>query len=569
MNKHTFGDFRNFLYHFWKYLRLPTPTEIQYSIADWVSNGPVRRGVEAFRGVGKSWITAAYALDRLQADRQLNILVLSASHVRAENFTTFCLQCIDQWDFLSDMRPRGDQRRSRISFDVNGAESDQNPSLRSAGINGQITGSRAHLIIADDVETPDNSSTVTFREKIAEKIKEFDSILHPGGEVLFLGTPQTDETLYNILQRDRGYTFRIWPGRYPNQDDLAEYGDRIDPGIHAAVQERPSLAGQSTEPTRFSNDDLYKRELSLGKSTFAMQFMLRTSLADEDKFPLKLKDLIVTDLDQECAPERLFWSGSDEYRINDLPCVGIYGDHWQKPLDANVREIRMVPYQETILMIDPAGRGGDECAIAVVSNVNSYLYLRHSQGFQAGYSEPVLQSIASVARKYHVHKIIVEENFGDGMYSQLLKPVLAKVYPCTVEEVKHSVQKEKRIIDTLEPLMNSHRLVVDRRVVEFDESDTQRYPKENGIWLRYQLFYQMSHVTREKGCLDKDDRLDALASACQHFSGRMAADVNTLIARNRDAALQKELKKWYSGVTTSVFQKEKNAPALSWFSRAG
>jgi hypothetical protein len=174
-------DFRNFLFVVWSHLNLPAPTKRQYEIADFLQTCPnKRRMVQAFRGVGKSWITCAYVCWRLYCDPQLNILVVSASKGKADEFVSFTKRLITEIDPPPTPSPgRQDQRWSTILFDVGPAEADPNPSVKSAGITGQITGSRADEIIADDIETPDNSMTQAMREKLAEKIKEFDSILKP------------------------------------------------------------------------------------------------------------------------------------------------------------------------------------------------------------------------------------------------------------------------------------------------------------------------------------------------------------------------------------------------------
>jgi hypothetical protein len=103
------------------------------------------------------------------------------------------------------------------------------------------------------------------------------------------------------------------------------------------------------------------------------------------------------------------------------------------------------------------------------------------------------------------------------MFTSLFQPVLNKYHPCTVEEVRHSTQKELRIIDTLEPPLNQHRLIFDRKVVEDDlevlDEDLSR-----------SLFYQMTRLTREKGALKHDDRLDALAILVRYWLDALEQD---------------------------------------------
>ena len=207
----------------------------------------------AFRGVGKSWITAAYVLWRLLRDPQLNIMVVSASKERSDQFVTFCLQLLDQLELLNHMYPTSHQRSSKVSFDVAPAEPDQNPSVKAAGIFGQITGTRADIIIADDVEVPNTSETMGMREKLHHRVGEFEAILKPGGSIWYLGTPQCEESIYNGL-REAGYATRIWPARVPSQKLMEAYGSGLSPSIEAQVG--TYMAGRTTDPERFTDDDL-------------------------------------------------------------------------------------------------------------------------------------------------------------------------------------------------------------------------------------------------------------------------------------------------------------------------
>ena len=190
-------DFRNFLYITWKHLSLPDPTPIQYDIADYLQHGPRRRMVQAFRGVGKSWITSAFVLWNLLLDPNKKLLDLSASKSRADDFSTFCHRLVREMAVLQHLIPSEEQRTSKIAWDVGPTKAAHSPSCKSVGITGQLTGSRADLIVADDVEVPGNSSTVSSRLKLSESVKEFEAIIKPEvGEVVFLGTPQSQESIY-------------------------------------------------------------------------------------------------------------------------------------------------------------------------------------------------------------------------------------------------------------------------------------------------------------------------------------------------------------------------------------
>lgn len=538
-------DFRSFLTMIWRHLNLPDPTPIQLDIAAFLQNGPRRKLVEAFRGIGKSWITSAYVVWRLRMDPDRKFMIVSASKDRADNFSTFTLRLINELPVLQCLIPRADQRCSKLNFDVGPAHADHAPSVTSKGIFSQITGGRADEIIADDIEVPNNSFTQSMRDKLSEAVKEFDAILKPGGIITYLGTPQTEQSLYNSLP-DRGYVVRIWPARYPGEEQRINYGDKLAPYIMRRIEEDPSQVSHTTDPKRFDDDDLLERELSYGRSGFQLQFMLDTRLSDADRYPLKLSDLIVTSTSPTDAPEKMIWAASLANVHSDLPCVGLNGDRYYGPAFIHGD---WIPYSGSVMTIDPAGRGKDETAVCVVKMLNGYLYLTAARAYQDGYSEGTLKAIPDLAKVEGVNKVIIEANFGDGMFTQLISPYFGKVYPVEIEEVKHSKQKEARIIDTLEPVMNQHRLVINKEVVVWDYNSTKNLPPE--IALKYQLMYQMSRITRDRGALSHDDRLDCLSMAVGYWIEQMGQDVDKRIEARQEGLLSAELKAWTGRTTTT------------------
>lgn len=527
------ADFRNFLFIVWKHLNLPDPTLLQYDIAERMEKGPTRQVVEAFRGVGKSWIASAFVCHRLLLKPDINILVVSASKNRASDFTTFTLRLINEIPILKHLIPRDEQRNSKESFDVGPAPASHAPSVKSVGITGQITGSRADLIIADDIETSANSQTELMRIKLAESVKEFDAVIKPDGKIIFLGTPQTENSLYEKLQL-RGYQCRIWPVRQPNDEQRIRYGIRLAPYISSSN----TISGKTTEPSRFTDEDLLVREASYGRSGFALQFMLDPRLSDQDRYPLKLSDLQVLSLDPIRGPTFAVWSTSPECRINDIPNVGFDGDAYYRPFQVSKD---FAEYQGSVIAIDPSGRGKDETSYAIVKCLHGQLFLTDIGGFRSGYTKETLEAIAHAAKAHNCNYAVYEANFGDGMFGELMKPVFGRIHPCSLEEVKHSIQKEKRIIDTLEPVMNQHRLFVDPKVIQKDFESIESDGEESQ---QYRLFYQMSRLTRDRGSLAHDDRLDALSIAVAYWVQAMARDVQKAHQEYRSEQLDLELDKF-------------------------
>jgi len=562
-------DFRNFLYVVWKHLNLPAPTDVQYDIAFFLQNGPMRLVIEAFRGVGKSWITSAFVCWCLLMDPQNEILVISASKQRADEFSTFTLRIIMELPGLEHLRPDPQTCRiSRVAFDVLPHAASHSPSVKSIGINGQIAGSRANYVILDDVEIPNNSATQMMRDKLSEQIKEADAVvkpemkndagevIKPGGRIIYLGTPQTYESIYNRLE-DRGYEIRVWPAQVPDEKRIKAYGGRLAPLVQTMIGERP--VGSSTDPKRFNDEDLAKRRASYGNSGFALQFMLDTTLSDANRYPLKQADLVVMSLDLEQGPLRVVWGSGPVLAHKDIPNLGFNGDFLHAPMAYGEQVeggLKFATYTASVMFIDPAGRGKDDTAYAIVKELHGQLFAAEAKGLEGGYDDVTLAKLARAAVRHKVQVLLVEKNFGDGMFTELLRPVLLREgWKGSIEEVHSTGQKELRVIDTLEPIMNRHKLIFDKKLIEDDyQQSRERETTKGENAVQYSLMYQLTHITRDRGSLRQDDAVEALAGACRHFVERMARDQDKAMQQHIDVLRDRELaifvqkaRRWHGG----------------------
>ncbi len=529
-------DFRVFLFYVWQHLNLPEPTPVQYDIALYLQSGPRRRMIEAFRGVGKSWITSAYCCWLLLNNPEEKILVVSASKTRSDDFSIFTKRLINDIPLLHHLKAREGQRDSNIAFDVGPAKPAHSPSVKSVGITGQLTGSRATRIIADDIESLNNSLTQNNRDKLMETVKEFDAIILPGGEITYLGTPQTEMSIYNVLP-ERGYEVRIWTARFPLLEKVSKYSGHLAPFVTTQLDANPSLAGRPLDPRRFTDIDLIEREASYGRSGFALQFMLDVSLSDQDRYPLKCSDMVVMDIDSEVAPVKVVWASGLEHQL-PLDCAGLMGDRFHKPMWVSPE---FTKFTGSVMFIDPSGRGADETSYAIVKMLHGMLYLCEVGGFRDGYGEDTLTLLAKAAARHNVNYLRIEDNFGDGMFTELFKPILKRHHNASIdpEGKRHHTQKERRIIDTLEPVLNQHRLVVAKSVIEADLKVED--PK-------YQLIYQLSRITKDKGALAHDDRLEAVAGAVAYWVEQMGRDQELTLEAHRDEAFRNELERFMEHV---------------------
>lgn len=576
--------FPHFLCYLLRELNLAdTPTLRQLEVADWLETGPDRSITTAYRGLGKSFESGGYALWRLRHDPFTEkVLIPAATAEKAEEVATFMARCIRDVDILRCLEPRPDGRSSVKAFDVGPAVIDQSPSCRTVGIlSPSLTGKRCTLALPDDIETLNNSITPLKQERLAQAVTELEAIIKPDDpgfdatapldftqaglrqvfprQIRYLGTPHLESSLYLRLVRERNYAIRFWPARFPNPAKAEEwdcYEGSLSPAIAAAVEKNPALAGEPTDPERFGHEELLKREMRMTRASVQLQYQLNCRLSTLDRYPIRLGDLIVMDLDGKALPDVVVWSSDPAQRIQDLICVGLGADRfYHRP--AAVKG--WVPQEETwrcVLAVDPSGRGRDELAWAVLAELNGNVFLLECGGTTRGYEPAVLQSLAERAKRWKANYCVAESNMGDGMFTALLQPVMARVHPLSIEEVRVSQQKERRIVDTLAPLVQQHRLVVNRELIRRDYAEADQDP-ETGH--QRSLMYQLSRITIERGALMFDDRIDVVALGAKFFTDAAAQDQQKASKQRQDEIDEANLKAWFDETGASI-----DALALGW-----
>ena len=145
-----------------------------------------------------------------------------------------------------------------------------------------------------------------------------------------------------------------------------------------------------------------------------------------------------------------------------------------------------------------------------------------SGGFRGGYEDATLEQLAKKAKQWQVNEVLCEGNFGDGMFLKIFSPVLQRVHRCALTETKSTGQKEVRIADVLEPVMGAHRLIVMESAIQKDYQSARNIDGQMDV--KYSLMYQLTRLTRDRGALAHDDRLDALAIGVSYFVECMEKD---------------------------------------------
>lgn len=514
---------------------------MQRDIADFIASDNLYLMVQAQRGEAKTTISACYAVWRLIHNPKTRVLVVSAGDDMAKEISNLIVNIILTMPELECLRP--DKSRDRCSieaFDVHYLlrGNDKSPSVACLGITSHLQGRRADLLIADDIESSRNSKTAVQRAQLVHLTREFSSI-NSTGKILYLGTPQSVDSIYNSLHA-RGFLIRIWPGRYPTSNELSHYNGLLAPSIAERVKLDPSLQtgggptgtrGKPTDPDLLTEEKLCMKEIDQGPAYFQLQHMLDTRLTDEGRYPLKCRDLLFMNIGSERAPLLIDYIPTQSNIIlppQGFPSIETY-------YRAGTVSDELGYFTGCCMYVDPAGGGknGDETAYAVTKMLNGKIFCVAAGGVPGGYEDEKLQVLTNIATKFKPNVVIIEENFGKGAFKHIWAPKLLKAHKCGIEEVWESGQKELRIIDTLEPIINSHKLIIDEQVLIDDWHSTSKYALDKRA--TYSLLFQLSKITRDRGSLIHDDRLDALTGACRYWVEHLARDeAKTLAAVRQD-----------------------------------
>ncbi len=527
----AYPEFPEFLYDVITGLMGFECTANQIDMANYLQCGPLFRMIQAQRGQAKTTVTAAYAAWRLIHNPAGRILIVSSGDKMAKEISNWIIQIITGMEDLECMRPdrnlgdRASVEAYDVHRDLKGPE--KSPSVACVGITSNLQGKRADVLIADDIESQKNAATAEMRERLIHLSRDFTSICSTG-DIIYLGTPQSIDSIYNGLP-GRGFGIRIWPGRYPTDEELDNYGPHLAPRIRDAMTADPSLRvgggmlgdrGKPTDPVLLGEEVLVKKELDQGAAYFQLQHMLDTRLSDAERFPLKVSSLIFTSVGMETSPVQIHCNKADSnviYTPSDYPINA-------KFYRASSFSTSFGSYQGTHMYVDPAGGGqnGDETAYAVTKFMAGKVYLVDVGGVKGGLDLPSLDALTEIAKKWKPNQIDIEKNYGNGALSSVWQPTLLRAHQCTIEDVWESGQKELRIIDTLEPVIGSGRLIVDEGLIEKDWASVQKYSAERKA--SYSLFHQMTKITRDRGALFHDDRLDAVAGSVRHWVDSLAQD---------------------------------------------
>lgn len=522
-------------------------TPVQEDIASFLDDTSIgnRKMIQAQRGQAKTTICALYCLWRIIHHCAIRILIVTASADHAENITKVMFGALTDWDKLECLRPGKNDRQSTKKFDVHKTLKglDISPTVTCAGVATALAGKRADLIIADDIENRENSRTDDARDKLIHSANEFPNLANDGGDIIFLGTPQSRKSIYKELT-SKGYVVRIWTGRVPKKTEVMNYEGCLAPYILDKIKECSNLdyiygldldSGPAIDPIINPEETLVQAEMN-DRADFRLQRMLDTTLSDMNMFPIRCHDLLWMNVDPlQGIPLTVHTTKNHTSKI-DLPKTHT---HRGELFMADVLQGECVPITRVLVAVDPSGAGenADETGYAVVGTSGDRLICLEVGGIPGGYNSKSFEQLSNIITKWNPSELLIEKNFGYGAFKAVWEnhALFEKHHNLPIVEVTNTRQKEERICDALEPLVNSKKLIMNMDILEDDWASAMKHPKDRRS---YSLMTQMADITREKDALKHDDRIDALAMAVTHLKDAMYQDTEAIERDIRDMAEQ-------------------------------
>jgi len=372
----------------------------------------------AFRSSGKSTIVGLFCAWVLMLDSNLRIMVLAADFALAKKMVRNVKRIIERHPLTQGLKPPRREHWASDQFTVNRPGELRDPSMVAKGIGANITGSRAEIIICDDVEVPNTCDTAPKRADLRERLAEIDYVLVPGGAQLYVGTPHSYYTIYAAEPRlEAGET----------QPFLAGFR-RL---------EIPLLDGQgrSAWPERFPADKVAAIRRRTGPNKFDSQMLLR---------PVNIAD-------GRLDPDRL--------RLYDGELVYAEGNG-QPMLSLNGK--RLV---SASCWWDPAygapGKGDSSVVAAVFTDaeggywLHRVRYLQHDPAqTEVDEATQLCRQVAAFVRELHLPAVTLETNgLGRFLPGLLRRELAAAGLPCAVVEVHSSRAKDQRIVDAFDAVL--------------------------------------------------------------------------------------------------------------------
>lgn len=412
--------------------RLSTP-HLHFEIAGWLADkwatGERELLLMAFRNSGKSTLVGLFAAWLIACDPELRILVLAAEQQLAVKMVRNVRRILERHPLTAGLKPKAAEEWASDRFTVARAMTHRDPSMLAKGIVANVTGSRADVVICDDVEVPNTCDTPDKRQALRDRLDEIDFVLSPDGLRLFVGTPHTYHSIYAETART----------------ELGEAKPYLA-GFHRLILPIVDDAGESRWPERFPPSRIDAIAERAGPAKFRSQMMLEPSDISEARLdPDRMQPYDLELSYREGNGEPVLKLG--DKRMASVSCF--WDPSFGRP-----------------------GRG-DGCVIAAVFTdadgdywLHGIEYLTHNPALADDMDEAtqLCRQAVSFARRHYVPAVTIETNGVGKFLPGLFRREVGRAgLTCAVLEHNSSRAKAARILEAFDAVLAAGRLHISNR----------------------------------------------------------------------------------------------------------
>lgn len=514
-------DFVEFLRFMFKKMGLPEPTPMQRLFADILQKCPSRRLVMlAYRGFAKTTIVNIFLIWELWNDPKKQQAVWGQNKNFAAESVGQMLGWVQNIEILRSIAPLPNQRQSTFGFDTplhpfhaKGA------SVNALSLGGAITGSRADTLVVDDPETTQNGYTQQRRENLDRAMSEAPMVIKERtGRIIIPGTPHFDRSLYTRLKA-KGYKIFIFPMTVPPKEVADACWEHYPQQIRDFILNNP----EGTIIDRFSPEEVAMR-MAEGKVTYERQCLLNLYRSSGTDRPLDITRIILYDANTRNFPASLEHAREPQYvaeEMSQYSCADI-GEKFYRAFNISTT---LKTYDDKIVYVDPSGSGKDELVYAGCGAASGYFVLFKIEGLSGGVTRENIEKIIDHAISIKASAIYVESNMSTSaewiraVMDEKYAPRFGRAQLPQVIPVHNNANKEMRIIQTLDPIINTGRMVITPEAIMSDFISASDKGVES--YADYTLTAQISNFSpRDK--LPFDDRIDCLQGAAARLATHLS-----------------------------------------------
>jgi hypothetical protein len=406
--------------------------KVHLEIATWLGHrwlmGDRRLLLLCFRSAGKSTLVGMFCAWLLLNRPDLRILIISAEYGLAKKMVRNVKNIIEHHPLTYDLVPDRALHWASDQFTVQRKLILRDPSLLARGVTSNITGSRADIVICDDVEVPNTCRSPAKREELRDRLHEISYVLVPGGLQLYAGTPHCVDTIYDDS---------------PNEKEK----HNLLQGFQRLVIPLVDVNGRSNWPERFPENCIDDLKRQTGPSKFQSQMMLRP--AEDDDVRLDPSQIV----QYEANLVRRESNGRLMLMIGERQMVSAVG--WWDPAYGS-------PEKGDASVVAAVFIDGDGCYW-----LQDLRYLVHDAAVREDIDEAtqLCRQVVDFARDLHLPSITIETN-GLGRFLPAILQREMRAHSCECRVIEHVAyrNKDQRILDALDPVLAAGALKAHARI---------------------------------------------------------------------------------------------------------